>query len=178
MASANKKTAFKGDGIIVLEDVPQALQAEKIIKKAGYAVRLIAPPPAFRIGCDLALEINLIEKPAIERALEEGDAPYIQIMPIAEGTAELCGIVKISDLGNWTMVKAANMKMTFDKSSGLIVNISGGGCPDIPYLNIELIGKLLTQSTRPKELGFTLCTVMLDRAFEECLDLWQGGKAA
>jgi len=175
MASAKRGTASKGDGIIVFEDVPQALQAEKIIKKAGYAVRLIAPPPAFRMGCDLALEINLVEKPAIERIFKKEGASCAEIMPITKGTAELCEIVKISDLGNWTMVKAANMKMTFDKSSGVIVNISGGGCPDIPYLNIELVGKPLTQATRPKELGFTLCTVMLDRAFEECLELWQGG---
>ena len=175
MPSANRDIAFKGDGIIIFEDVPQALQAERIIKKVGYAVRLIAPPPDFRMGCDLALEINLVEKPIIERLLKEGDAACTGIYPLMKGTAELCEIVKISDLGRWTMVKAANMKMTFDKGSGVIVNISGGGCPDIPYLNIELVDKLLTEATRPKELGFTLCTVMLDRAFEECLSLWQGG---
>jgi hypothetical protein len=175
MASANGDTAFKGDGIIIFEDVPQALQAERVIKKAVYAVRLIAPPPEFRMGCDLALEVNLVESAVIERLLKEGDAAYTGIYPLMKDTAELCEIVKISDLGRWTMVKAANMKMTFDKNSGVIVNISGGGCPDIPYLNIELVDKPLTQATRPKELGFTLCTVMLDRAFEECLNLWQGG---
>jgi len=71
------------------------------------------------------------------------------------------------------MVKAGNMKMSFDKSTGIIVNTSGGGCPDIPYLHIELVGRKLAEAPRPKDVGFTLCALMLDRAFEECLSLWE-----
>jgi hypothetical protein len=32
------------------------------------------------------------------------------------------------------MIRAANMKLTVDKDTMVIVNISGGGCPDVPYL--------------------------------------------
>ena len=74
------------------------------------------------------------------------------------------------------MVKAANMKLTFDKESGVIVNTSGGGCPDIPYLHTELLNKPLTEAPRPGNLGFTLCALMLDRAFEESIKLWKGSK--
>jgi hypothetical protein len=73
------------------------------------------------------------------------------------------------------MVKAGNMKMTYEKSSGVIVNVSGGGCPDIPYLHAELIDKRIEEAQRPKDLGFTLCAVNLDRAFDECIDLRSGG---
>ena len=128
------------------------------------------------MGCDLALEINLVERAGMERLFREKGASYIDIFPLTNGATELCEIVKVTDYGQWTMVKAGNMKLTFDKESGVIVNISGGGCPDIPYLNVELVDKPLTQAPRPKDLGFTLCAVMLHRAYEECLSLYRGGR--
>ena len=171
-----KGVVFKGDGIIIFQEVSHAIEAEKVVKGAGYEVKLIAPPPEMRMGCDLALEINLVERPGIERLLKEKDAYYVNIFPLMKGTADLCEIVKITDYGQWTMVKAGNMKMAFDKDSGIIVNISGGGCPDIPYLHAEMVDKKLTEAPRPKELGYTLCAVMLDLALEECLNLWNGSK--
>jgi len=168
-----EKVAFKGDGIVIFAEVSHAIQAERLIKGAGYEVKLIAPPPELRMGCDLALETNLVESNGIERLMKEQDAAFVGIFPLMKGTADLCEIVKITDYGQWTMVKAGNMKMSFEKDSGMIVNISGGGCPDIPYLNVEMVDKLLTKAPRPKELGFTLCAVMLDRAYEECLNLWK-----
>ena len=171
-----KSVAFKGDGIIIFKDVSQAITAEKVIKGAGYEIKLIAPPPELRMGCDLALEINLVERPGIERLLKEKDAYYVNIFPLMKGTAPLCEIIKITDYGQWTMVKAGNMKMAFDKDRGIIVNISGGGCPDIPYLHAEMVDKKLTEAPRPKELGYTLCAVMLDLALEESLNLWNGSK--
>ena len=177
MLLGKKGVSFKGDGILILQDVSQAIQAEKIVKNAGYEVKLIAPPPEFRIGCDLALEINLVERTGMERLLKEKDTPYIGIFPLTKGTAELCEIVKVIDYGRWTMVKAGNMKLSFDNTSGIIVNISGGGCPDIPYLHVKMVDRLLTEVPKPKEIGYTLCAVMLNRAFEECLNLWKGGNS-
>jgi hypothetical protein len=73
------------------------------------------------------------------------------------------------------MVKAGNMKITYEKSSGVIVNVSGGGCPDIPYLHAELIDNKLEEAPSPKDIGFTLCSLNLERALEECLTLHRGG---
>ena len=171
-----EKTAFKGDGIILFQEVSQAITAEKLIKAAGYDIKLIAPPPELRMGCDLALEINLVERPGIERLLKEKNAACVGIFPLMIGTADLCEIVKVTDYDRWTMVKAGNMKIAFEKSSGIIVNISGGGCPDIPYLHAEMVDKKLNEAPRPKKLGFTLCAVMLDLALEECLNIWNGSK--
>ena len=77
--------------------------------------------------------------------------------------------------GKWVMVKAGNMKISFEKDSGIIVNISGGGCPDIPYLNAEMVDKALTLAPHPNELGYTLCATMLERAYEEALVIFSGG---
>lgn len=172
--SKKRKIAFKGDGIIIFQDVAQAIQGEKIMRKAGYEVRLIAPPPEYRMGCDLSLEINLAGQAGIEQLFREKGAGYVGIFPMMKDTAELSDIVKVTDFGQWTMVRAGNMKLTFDKNSGIIVNSSGGGCPDIPYLYAEMVDKLLTKAPRPKDRGVTLCAVMLDKAYEVCLDLWRG----
>jgi hypothetical protein len=156
-------------------DVHDAMAAENVLKRADYAVKLVAPPPELRKGCDLALEINLVEQPGIERLLNEKEAGYVSVLPINPGTSGLLEIVKVTDFGDWIMVRASNMKLSFEKKSGIIVNTSGGGCPDIPYLHAEMIGKRLNEAPRPRDLGFTLCALMLDRALDESLTLWRGG---
>jgi len=171
-----QKTLFEGGGLVLFQNVQDAMKAEKVLKNAGYLVKLVAPPPALRKGCDLAVEVNLVEKLGIERLLSQKDVAYISLTPLEAGTSELLEIIKVTDFGDWVMVKAGNMKLTFNKESGVIVNTSGGGCPDIPYLHAELIDKPLAEAPRPRDIGFTLCALMLDRAFEECLALWQGGR--
>lgn len=171
-----QKVSFEGGGLVLFLDVPDAMKAERALKKAGYTIKLVAPPPALRKGCDLAVEINLVEQPGIERLLNQEDVSYVGVTPVKASTSELLEIVKVTDFGRWLMVKAANMKLTFDKESGVIVNTSGGGCPDIPIIHISLVDKRLTEVPRPKDIGFTLCALMLDRALEECLALWKEGK--
>lgn len=174
MFAKQKKGSFDGEGIVLFEEVSHAMHAEKLIKGAGYEVKLVAPPPELRMGCDLGLEINLVEQAGIARLLKERDAPYVKITPLKKGTLELLQIVRFTEYGRWMMVTAGNMKLTFDRNTSVIVNISGGGCPDVPYLHVELVDKPLTKAPRPRDLGYTLCATMLDRAFEECLNLWNG----
>ena len=169
----NKKPSGEGGGLVLFADVQAALAAEKVLKKAGHIARLVAPPPRLRKGCDLAVEINLVEQTGIERLFGEKDVYYMEIVPLGEGAGELLDIVKVTDFGDWTMVKAGNMKLTFEKSSGVIVNTSGGGCPDIPYLHAEMVGKKIDEAPKPKDIGFTLCATMLHRALEESLQIWQ-----
>ncbi len=171
-----KKAAFEGAGLVLFNEVSDAMQAEKTLKRAGYQVKLVAPPPELRKGCDLAVAINLVEKLGIERILRQSDVAYVEVAPLRIDTSEILEIVRVTDFGDWVMVKAANMKLTFEKKSGVIVNTSGGGCPDIPYLHAELIDKPLGEAPRPGELGFTLCALMLERALEESLALYKGGE--
>lgn len=169
---ANKAIISKGKGLVLFDSVEEAIRAERIIKKDGYQCSLVAPPPHLRKGCDVAVEIELIEQPAIERALEK--ERYQEVVPLM-GSSKLLDIVQIFEYGPYTMVKAGNMKLTYEEDSGLIVNTSGGGCPDIPYLHIQLIGKRLDEILRPKDIGHTLCALMLDRAVQGALDFWGNG---
>jgi hypothetical protein len=169
------KIKFEGGGLVLFQEVQQAVSAEKVLKAAGYSVRLVAPPPELRKGCDLAVEINLVEQPGIVRLFEQKDVAYISIDPLKIDTSELLQIVSVTDYGKWLMVKAGNMKLTYDKETGVIVNISGGGCPDIPHMHIQLIDKPVEEAPRPKDIGFTLCALMLDRALEEARVLREVG---
>jgi len=171
-----EKTPFDGGGLVLFTTVHEAMKAEKVLKKANYAVKLVAPPPHLRKGCDLAIEINLLEQPGIERLLRQEDVAYVSVTPLKVGTSALLEIVKVTDFGKWVMVKAGNMKLTFEKESGIIVNTSGGGCPDIPHLHAELLDMPLDEAPRPRDIGFTLCALMLDRALEESIILQQGDK--
>lgn len=174
--TSKKAIGFVGDSLITFDNVSSAMKAEKAIKAAGYDVKLVAPPPEMRMGCDLALEINLVEKPGLERFLKEHQVSYVQILPLSQDASRMCEIVKVTDFGNWIMVKAGNMKLSFEKATQTIVNISGGGCPDIPYLNAEMVDKSLSEAPQPRDLGYTLCATMLQRAYEETFSLKEGGE--
>ena len=168
------KGAFEGGGLVLFGEVPDAMRGERVLKAAGYQVRLVAPPPELRRGCDLAVEINIVEQPGIERVLAREGAAYVEVRPLQKDSPGILEIVRVTDFGDWLMVKAANMKLTYEKKSGTIVNTSGGGCPDIPYLHAEMLDKALADSPRPRDLGFTLCALMLDRALDESLVLHEG----
>jgi len=166
---------FRGDGLVLFREVRQAIRGEGLLRAAGLDVGLVAPPARLRKGCDLALEINLSHRPGVERALRDGGVEHLEIVPLKAGSSDLLQVVKVTDFGRWTMVRAANMKLTFDKETGVIVNASGGGCPDIPYLHSEMVDAKLMDVRRPRDVGFTLCALMMDRALDECLELWERG---
>lgn len=164
-----------GLGLFLFDEVAEALLAEKTLRAAGYELRLVAPPPALRAGCDLALALAPFERPGAERALRLAGVTVRGWADGPEGTRALAHLVTTVDFGDFLMVRAGNMKITVEKASGRIVNTSGGGCPDIPYLNLALVGRTVHDAPRPRELGFTLCGLMLDRAFEEVRARLSGG---
>lgn len=168
--SKHKKNNAGLGGLILFHKVEEAIQAEKRLVAGGYSTKLVAPPPERRKGCDLSVEINLSEQPGIERYLRKKDIPFIEVVPL-KGERELLDLVKVTHFSDSIMVKSGNMKLTFDHATGEILNISGGGCPDIPYLNVELVGKKLTEVPRPRDIGYTLCAMMLDRALAEALHI-------
>ncbi|MFR1534160.1 MAG: hypothetical protein ACLSTO_11360 [Bilophila wadsworthia] len=52
--------------------------------------------------------------------------------------------------------------------------MSGGGCPDVPYLAALLTGQCIGEAEEPRVKGQTLCSYSLQRAFEEARRLWRG----
>ena len=60
------------------------------------------------------------------------------------------------------------------QKQGKIVNVSGGGCPDVPYLAALLTGQCIGEAEEPRVKGQTLCSYSLQRAFEEARRLWRG----
>lgn len=161
-------------GLFLFDDVNEALAAERVLKAAAYLVTLVAPPRHLRAGCDLAVTMPRVEYVGAARALEDADVAVREWVDNAEGTMAVSDVVTTVDFGEWLMVRAGNMKIVVEKASGVIVNTSGGGCPDIPYLNLALVGVALEDAPRPKELGYTLCGLMLDRAYVEAGHLLQG----
>jgi hypothetical protein len=169
-----KKNDFQGDGIIIFRDVACSMKGERIIRSAGFEVKLVAPPQELRMGCDLALEVNLVEQTAIERLFKVNEVSFVRFLPLTNNPSQMIDIIKTTDFGKWYMIKSGNMKLSFEKASGLIVNISGGGCPDIPYLSAEMVDKTLRSAPQPRDLGYTLCATMLQRAYEEAMHLYTG----
>ena len=154
-------------GILVFENTSEVIRAEKLIKDQGWSVRVMGPPPEIRSGCDLVIEFPLIEGLNIIRLLEKDGLPPLEAVPITGPLLQPVDIYQIKDYGRYLMVRAANMKITADKETLKIVNVSGGGCPDVPYLAKEMVGRTLSESIRPRDIGHTLCGYALDLAFEE-----------
>ncbi len=164
-------------GLFLFDEVGEALAAERALKDSGYQVSLVAPPPHLRAGCDLAVALARIEHVGAERTLLGAGVHVRDWVDTTDGSSNVCDLITTVDFGRWLMVRAGNMKIVVDKTTGVIVNTSGGGCPDIPYLNLMYVGKRLHDVPRPKDIGFTLCGLMLDRAYLEARALLDRGTA-
>lgn len=155
-------------GILVFENTSEVIRAENLLRGSGRSVRVMGPPPEIRTGCDLVIEFPLIEELAVRRLLEEEGLRPLEVVPVSGPLLKPVDLFQVKDFGDYLMVRAANMKLTFEKQTRRIVNVSGGGCPDVPYLARELIGKTLDQAPEPRRIGHTLCGYALQLAFEEC----------
>jgi hypothetical protein len=156
-------------GILVFENTSEVIRAENVLKAAGWQVRVMGPPPEIRQGCDLVIEFPLIEELNIFRLLERKGVVPLQAVPVDSPLLQPVDLFHIKDFGSHIMVRAANMKLTIDKETHVIVNISGGGCPDVPYLAKEMVGKTLSETIHPRDIGHTLCGYALQLAYEEMM---------
>lgn len=156
-------------GFLVFEQTGDVIQAETLLKRAGWAVRVMGPPPEIQTGCDLVIEFPLISKLNILRELDRVDIFPLSVVPVSAPLLTPVDLFHTTDFGNYLMVRAANMKITICKADRKIVNISGGGCPDVPYLAGEMVGKSITDAPRPRDLGHTLCGYALELAYQELL---------
>ena len=156
-------------GLLVFAHPTTVIAVEELLKDEGYDIRVVSPPPAYRTGCDLSVEFPLAHEATITALLNQVRLTPLDVVPIDGKGMEPLQFVRKKTFGKYLMVRAANMKMTVDRETMTIVNISGGGCPDVPYLATELIGKSLSEAPNPGEVGFSLCAYSLNTAREELL---------
>ncbi|MBF0103058.1 MAG: DUF3343 domain-containing protein [Desulfobacterales bacterium] len=168
----NKKTKQQASvdrGIMVFEHTSEVIQAETILKKSGWVIRVMGPPPEIQTGCDLVIEFPLIEELNLLRTLQQAKISPMTVVPVTAPLLKPVDLFHMKDFGEYLMIRAANMKITIVKESLKIVNISGGGCPDVPFLAQQLVGKTLQDAPHPRELGHTLCGYALELAYQELL---------
>ena len=73
---------FKGDAVLTFPAVSLAVQGQKVLKSAGFKVKLVAPPPQLGMGCDLCVEILLQDKNEIENTLKENGITVSRVLPV------------------------------------------------------------------------------------------------
>ena len=167
-----KKTETVADlaverGILVFDNTSEVIRAESVLAAAGWPIKVMGPPPEIRSGCDLVIEIPLMEELNILRTLERAGVSPLETVPVSSPLLQPVNLFQIKDFDDYPMVRAANMKLTIHKKTQTIVNISGGGCPDVPYLAEAMVGKKLDQAPSPRQIGHTLCGYALQLAYEE-----------
>ncbi|AHM57896.1 carbohydrate ABC transporter ATP-binding prot ein, CUT1 family (plasmid) [Peptoclostridium acidaminophilum DSM 3953] len=158
-------------GILVFANTSEVIKAENALKNAGWEIRVMGPPPEIRSGCDLVIEFPLIEEMSIVRRLSEINLKPTQIVPVTSVLLEPVSLCQEKEFGKYIMVRAANMKITVDRETLLIVNISGGGCPDVPYLAEQMVSKHLSDAPQPRDIGYTLCAYALQIAYERVKEI-------
>ncbi len=161
-------------GFLVFQHTGEVIQAERTLKAAGFAVEVKGPPPELRTGCDMVVVFDLMQEPPVRNALAAVRLEPVRSVPVRDALLEPVSLFQVRDYGEWFMVRAANMKITVERASGIIVNVSGGGCPDVPYLAALLCGRCIGDVEEPRVKGQTLCSYSLQRAFEEARRLWRG----
>ncbi len=172
-----------GEGYLLFSHTSEVIRAERLLKDAGLPVQVVGPPPSVREGCDMALLFPIVLEVAVRETLAKANMSPLHLLPRKEGMLDPVSLFHARILRgeeDYLMVRAANMKITLaigGAESGRIVNISGGGCPDVPYLAALLVGQYLTQAPEPVQNGKTLCAYSLQKAFEEAGRLFNDSKA-
>ena len=166
-ASSAPEADRVGRGIMVFEQTGEVIRAENLLRDLGWAVRVMGPPPEIRTGCDLVIEFPLMEELHLVRELTAAGIAPLQVVPVSGPLLAPVDLYQTTDFGDHLMVRAANMKITVAKADLRIVNVSGGGCPDVPWLASQLVGRTLDTAPNPRGIGHTLCGYALALAFEE-----------
>jgi len=117
----------KPKGILLYGTVQEVILVHKMLATQGYRVKLVAPPPEVRVGCDLAIEFELIEQETIETVLKQAGTIPQKIVSTKEMLPDILKKSSIIEIDDYIMCKVGNMKITIDKQLHKIVNISGGG---------------------------------------------------
>lgn len=158
-------------GLLVFENTTAVIKAENLLKAGGWKIRVMGPPPEIRSGCDLVIEFPLLDELAVIRKLAASNVTPLQVVPVNSVLLEPVDLLHIKELGKYLMVRAANMKITVAKDTKQIVNVSGGGCPDVPYLAEQMVNKNLDHAPQPRDVGYTLCAYALQIAYERVVKL-------
>lgn len=156
-------------GLLVFAHPTTVISVEELLRDEGYEIRVVSPPPAYRTGCDLSVEFPMEAEAAVVELLNAVGLAPIDVVPIDGEGMEPLQFVRRRTYGKYLMIRAANMKMTVDTETKTIVNISGGGCPDVPYLATSMIGMTLAEAPDPGEVGFSLCAYSLNTSREEII---------
>ncbi len=162
----------KRKGFLAFQHTGDVIRAEQTLAAKGFSVSVMAPPPQMRTGCDMVLVFDIMLEPSVRSTLAEAGITPEAVVPMSDPLLEPVSLYQVKDFGHWFMVRAANMKITVEIETGKIVNISGGGCPDVPYLAMLLNGRRLDAAEEPRRRGQTLCAYALQRAFEEAQRRW------
>jgi hypothetical protein len=153
-------------GILLYGSVQEVILVNTMLVGRGFQTRLVAPPPEVRVGCDLAIEFELIEQEAIETLLGQELHTPEKMVSTKEMLPDILKVSSITEIDGFLMCKAGNMKITVDKEEHRIVNISGGGCPDIPYVAHQLQGIRIEEAKNPIDIGNSLCSFILQISFD------------
>ncbi|GAB6058810.1 DUF3343 domain-containing protein [Desulfonatronum parangueonense] len=162
-----KERGVSEKGLLLYHSTAEVIRAETLLKEAGFEVAVKGPPPDLRQGCDMVIEFPLLQEMRIRGLLEEAGLGPLRVAAAQDHLLEPVSLYHVKDFGDHLMVRAANMKITLDKRDRRIVNVSGGGCPDVPYLAEMIVGKTLEDAPEPRSLGRTLCGYSLQLAFNE-----------
>lgn len=166
-AKAKPARGVSEKGLLIYHSTGEVIRAENLLRAAGLEVAVKGPPPDLRQGCDMVIEFPLVQEMQVRETLETNNLAPLRVAAAHDHLLEPVSLFHVKEYGEYLMVRAANMKITVDRRDRRIVNVSGGGCPDVPYLAEMLVGEILDEAPEPRNLGRTLCGYALQLAFQE-----------
>lgn len=161
-------------GFMAFSHTGQVVAARNTLLAAGLAPKIKAPPPALQEGCDMVLEFPLEEQALYLAVLAEKRIRPLRVLAAEGPLTAPESLFRRVDFPAHLMVSAANMKITITRDSGRVVNVSGGGCPDVPALAARVMDTLVTDILDTDEFR-SLCSFSLAQAKEEAERIYRAG---
>lgn len=166
LVSKERPISDRECGFLTFTDIKDVFKSADLLKASGYAITIKAKPETVDKGCELVVEFPSILGLAVLRLLQDNELKPLDTAFVNYAGAEPASILTTKDFDPYIIVRASSVKLVVDKRNHEIVNVSGGGCPDVPYLSARLVGKKLWEAPEPRSIGSTLCGYSLQLAFD------------
>lgn len=161
------KKAKAAKGLLLYSCIQDIIGTQSVLQREGLAVSLVPPPAELAVGCDLAVQFNPLEEELLRSMMNKGLILPGRIEFVDRPMKAIENLTTVTEIcPGFLMAVSNNIKLTVDLANHEIVNLSGGGCPDIPYVAHELIGCRLDQCPEPVDTGTSLCTYMVQLALD------------
>jgi hypothetical protein len=151
----------------VFSHTSEVIRAEKVLKEAGWAIRVMGPPPEIQSGCDLVIEFPIIDELNVLKTLDQARLSPLEVVPVSGPLLKPVDLFQVKDFGRLSHGAGRQHEAHGGQGNPGHRQRLRGRLPGRALSGLGAGGPPLEAAPRPWDLGHTLCGYALELAFQE-----------